>query len=303
MHIKKILIFILSLLVVLSSVDNAYLSLNDFKDGVEKSGKTKKKSDSSSDSDDSCISDLVGGCITEIGKAIGSIWIAHNLSAFYSSYPYEHSGEGNFICNLPVFEEMFNKEKPDVNEDKESTLEIDTTCEMNPPPEFDHTYFITTDIGGQWARDEGSGIFATLRGKITRIIGPEIEYKRIIDDDNHLDYLAIGLNLSIFQHNYFSPDFYLQYARMSGIAALSGVAFGVIANLYPVKPLHIMIRIGKQFYSEQESEEVYRQIDFIDFEWQIGFMLNRFELFAGYRHIETDYAALGGPICGIRFWF
>ncbi len=312
MNIKVFLRGAISFMLIFSLTNYAQASLKDFKDGVDKSGKKKKaSSNKSSKSDDSCMGDIFGDCISEIGFAMITLWVAHNLSAFYSSYPYEQSNEANFIyLDFDSKDESKKPEKPLYERNKFETDRNDTNKKSIEPLSdarilagFDNTYFFTADIGGQWARDEGSGVFAAIGGKITRLIGAECEFKRIWDGEDYLDYYAFGLNLSLFQNDYISPDLYLQYAAMKGIVNLSGSAFGIITHSYPGNNIHLMFRIGKQYYTEQEGEELYREIDFLDLEGRIGVLFSRFELFAGYRHIETDYAELGGPIGGIRVWF
>ena len=313
MKCQKIITALFAISIFFSFIDNARPSLKDFKDGTDKSGTERSSSsDNSSGSDEGCFEDMIGDCLGQIFEAIGEMWLAHNLSAYYSSYPYEHPQISNFINLLPVFTKdkksdnpVENKAEPEVEQGykAEESGPLDDLAQLKPLPEFDHTYYLNADIGGQWARDDGSGAFVNMSGKIFRILGPECEYKRVIDKEDHLDYLALGINLSIIQTNYFSPDFYIQYASMKGIVDLDGFAFGLIAHSYPVKPLHLMFRIGKQSYTKHETEDIYRDISFIDLEGRIGVIFYRFEIFAGYRHIETDYAELGGPICGIRVWF
>lgn len=321
MKYRIIITGLLTVSLFYSFTNDARLSLKDFEEGTERSG-SKRSGSSSSNSPDSswddessgengCFGDMVGDCLGSMFEIIGGLWLAHNLSVYYSSYPYEKPQISNFMNPLPVFKKGKGPEspagdqfKPEGEEDgkTEEPSPLDELSKLKPVPGFDHTYFLNAEVGAQWALDNGSGAFVGLSGKIFRVLGPECEYKRIVDGEDHLDYLALGVNLSIVQTNYFSPDLYLQYASMKGVVDISGFAFGLIAHSYPVKPLHLMVRLGKQVYTKQETGDIYREIDFIDLEGRIGLIFNRFEFFAGYRHIETDYAELGGPIAGIRIW-
>ncbi len=316
---KKLLIAAVTTFMCLGLTGNTGAKLKDFKDGVDKSG--HRKSDSSKKKKDSSLeislsnggpdnttgascSESCFGCIFNMTVML---WAYHNLSVYYSSYPYADTKIAHFIYYLPR-----PKKTESPGDDFKLTITVDEKkndgkpeepVPATPPPGFDHTWYITADFGGQWARDEGSGGFIGLSARVFRLLSFECEAKRIMDGEDYLDYYAAGISVPLFQANNFSPDFYFQYAAMNGVVQLSGFAFGFIINSYPVKPLHLMMRIGKHLYTKKETEEFYREIEFIDVEGRIGVLIGRCELFAGYRHIETDHAALGGPIGGIRIWF
>ncbi|HDP79835.1 MAG TPA: hypothetical protein ENN21_03215 [Spirochaetes bacterium] len=304
MNVKKTISVLLMAAAFVSITGVADAALKDFKEGTEKSGSTRDRSSKkSAGGDNGCMGEAMDFCL---GIA-GALWISHNLSLYYSSYPYEKTGPPQFIYHLSGEKE---EEAPGILEKKISPggdIDVDELSSGKngraAAPGFDHTWYLNIDMGGQYTRDSGSGGFVGLSGKIFRLLGPECEFKRMVDNGDRLDYLAAGVNISLFQFNYFSTDFYLQYAGMKGVVDLSGYAYGLIVHSYPFKPVHILLRIGMQSYTEKEAEDIYREIDFLDLEGRVGVMIYRCEIFAGYRHVETDHAELGGPIGGVRIWF
>ena len=284
----------------------SYPALNDFKNDYQKeensksgnSGSGSSGSGSDKNPGDDDLAACIGGCMWDgCISPVGSLWFVMNHSLEYSKYPYYQNEKSNFICNYSMdltgtdtpIQEIALKEIPDSPKIR--------GC-------FDgKEWFLTVEGGWQNAFDNGTGGFGRLSGKIFRLIGPEIEAKRIVDkNDDHLDYYAIGVNIPLVQFSGFMPDFYIQAACLRGIIDRNGVSYGIIINSYPVKPLSFMLRFGRQSYGNIKGEE-YGDMKFYDYEGRVGIIFNRFEIFAGYRKTAAIYAELKGPVAGIKVFF
>ena len=102
--------------------------------------------------------------------------------------------------------------------------------------------------------------------------------------------------IQFVQFDYISPDLYVQYSFWQGVINKGGVSFGTIMRFFPIKPIKFMLRIGGRIYAD---------ISFVDLEARMGVMIWRFEIFGGYRHIQSKLglATLSGPVFGSKFWF
>ncbi len=314
--LKLLSIIIIVIIAVINDPIRASAALDDFKKGVGESGKrntgsssggssSKKGSsfDSNDDNDDDCISSCMGDIIT----ALGMIWYSHNFLIYYSDYPYSDPEKNSFINAMPY---IFLKSDNELADNRFSDNGIKGRSldhekdpvekEKNIRPnlsDYKH-YFYTLDSGYKSCGDDGSGGFVSLRGRFWKYLGPEFEAMRISDGKDHLAYYAAGANIPLFQNSYFSPDFYLQAVYLRGVIDMSGVAYGIIINSYPFRPVTLFLRAGQHLYTKDEYS-----YKFIDLEGRIGLILYRFEIFAGYRRLKTEYAELKGPFTGIKFYF
>lgn len=305
---KRYIIVMLVFLFSAFSSNISYAALNDFKQDYQKEENSKSGSSGSgssnsgsgsSGSGNNDLADCIGGCIWDGCLSFGSLWFLINHSLEYSKYPYYQDEKNNFICNYSI--DQTGKDSP-------SQVQEIAYKEIPDSPKikgcFDgKDWFLTLEGGWQNAFDNGTGGFGRISGKIFRLIGPEIEAKRIVDkNDEHLDYYAIGVNIPIVQFSGFMPDFYIQAAFLRGIIDRNGVSYGIIINSYPVRPLSFMLRFGRQSYGNIKGEE-YGKIKFYDYEGRVGIIFNRFEIFAGYRKTAALYAELKGPVAGVKIFF
>lgn len=312
---KKIIAFSALFFLIFSfNIDYLHSALDDFKKDYQKeeSGKSrsthKKNSDSSlsgeNESDDWC-GDLFPGTFY--------LWWIFNYNLRYNKYPYQFHDSNNYIFHyqdLSISEtEKDEEEQIDKSDntnknasDENSDEGIINFARMNKGTGFeDKNYCYTFDTGYQYAFDNGNGIYAEIRGKFYKLIGPEIEYRRLVDDQDHLDYYAIGLNIPIVQFSGFLPDFYFQKIFLKGVIERDGYAWGLIINSYPVKPFSFMLRIGEQSYNNIKGRE-YANMKFMDYEARAGVVYSRFEIFAGYRHMKAKEAEIKGPEIGVKIF-
>ena len=298
---KRYMALILVLFFSAFSSKISYPALKGFEKDYEreensKSGKSNSGTRKSGSGDDTCAGCmgefLWYGCITA-----GSLWFVMNRSLEYSQFPYHQDEKSNFVCNYSI--DLAGEETP---------IQEIAVKEIPDSPDVKgcfngKSWFLTLEGGGQYAYDNGNGWGGRLSGKIFKLIGPEIEAKRIVDrNDDHLDYYAIGVNIPIIQFSGFMPDFYLQAAYLRGIIERDGISYGIIINSYPVKPFSFMLRFGRQSYGNIKGEE-YGNMKFYDYEGRVGVIFNRFEIFAGYRKTAALYAELKGPVAGVKVFF
>lgn len=292
----------LMLIVLLLSGSSIYARLNDFRKDVEREenssgGSSGEGSSGGSDDVDDCLTDLLSECLGQCLASAFDLWIEVNMPVYYSDYPYSADNKKNsFIYYDPAYNPegerdcsgLYDEEEEERCEEYNSSLRNSYT----PSPELKHYYF-TIEGGGDWFRDEGKGFHAALSGKIARFFGPEIEYRRISDGEDYLNYYAIGINIPLFQFDAFAPDFYAQACGMKGVLDRNGFTYGLIIHSYPVDPLVLTFRIGQQ---------AYESIGFLDVEARAGIIINRFEFFCGWRHMKAKYASLGGLVYGVKVY-
>ena len=229
----------------------------------------EKKKRSSEESSNGCIDEIA----PELFEFFFALWMIHNLSTHYKPYPYaDYSGDYFF-------------------EHDPSYFGGDVTRYESGSMKYSKPYYYSIEAGRQWARDEGSGGFVSLRGKFWKFFGPELEAWRLDDGEDKLDYYAVGLNIAIFQFDYFSLDYYGQYSRFKGVVDLKGYSNGGRITIYPGANLSLMLKAGALMYEH---------ITFADYEGRVGYYINRVELFAGWRQIKSGAAELGGPIAGLK---
>lgn len=287
------------------STEISHSALKDFKQDYQKeensksgnSGPGSSGSGSGSSTSNDDLASCLGDCLFNSCLMTGSFWFLLNHSLEYAEYPYYDNEKSNFICNYSVNYKKREEPVQEISYNEISETGLTKGC-------FDgKDWYLTIEGGAQNAYDNGTGGFGRLSGKIFRLIGPEIEAKRLVDkNDDHLDYYALGINIPIVQFSGFMPDFYIQAAYLRGVINRSGISYGIIINSYPVKPLSFMFRFGKQSY-ENIKGDGYNRMKFYDYEGRAGIVISRMEIFAGYRKCATENVELKGPVVGIKVFF
>ncbi|MBN1498847.1 MAG: hypothetical protein JW982_01710 [Spirochaetes bacterium] len=303
---KHLSVFILIFTAIISV--NLYAGLDDFAKKVEQEknkNKSEHKSDSYNDEDDEDDEDD-NSCGNAIGEAICGpmiegiiyLWAESNYLTYYKAYPYasgipQHYAFYGHLQDTRAFYDM--KKKVQTSDDSEfSVFDIDLGPETRSVYGIQHFYF-NIESTYSYIEDMDYTAGAAVSGKLWRYIGPEIEFRHIQDGDDYLNYAELGINFPVSQYDYFASDFYIQYAQMSGVTDLYGAAMGFTVRSYPYKPFSLSLRTGMQLYQYE--------IKFYDIEGRIACHFYRFEFFAGYRHIGSDFGAeLTGPLCGVKFW-
>jgi len=273
--------------------------LDDFKKGTEKEQKENKKSRSSShnDDDDNHGDDdsVFGELFGELIRAMFYCWAYVNLNVRYAKYPYSGKIDDNYIAWNSI--EM-EKPKPDLftsimdpgavaAKEKEREREREKFLKRTRP------FYFTLSGGYQRTRDGVNCGFASLSGRIYKIIGPEFETRYYRDGKDYLSYTMLGANIPVFQWDYFSPDFYIGKTFMSGMVHLNGFSTGVNVTSYPFRPFVLHGRFGRIYMKD---------ITYKEWAASLGVIYRRVELYAGYRSIAAKYSRLRGFEFGTRLW-
>lgn len=253
-------------------------SLTNYANSVKKETVKNKTEDTSASnqtvsgpSENTCV---CGGCIRPMFNLIGSIaaqlWAINNLSVAYLSAPYV-SSQTDFIYHETIEE-----------------------GEGIPSTHGKHGYILA---GGGYVyapqfQSQGGNIF--VRGHFWKFFGPEIDCRMLTDGKNYLGYYALGINLALFQHSFLSADLYIQYAIMTGLLDMKGIAYGAVFQSFPVRPLFIIIRTGGQSYPG---------IGFFDAEARLGVFWGNLGISGGYRCQISDDTFMGNILAGIMVCF
>ena len=269
--------------------------LDDFKKGTEKEQKENKNSGSSSHNDDgdddtdndSFFGELFGGLV----RVVFWCWAYANLNVRYAKYPYSGKIDDNFIAWNSL--EM-EKSKPDLfTSITDPGAVAAKEKEMEKFRKRTRPFYFTLSGGYQRTRDGVNCGFASLSGRVYKLIGPEFETRYYRDGKDYLSYTMLGANIPVFQWDYFSPDFYIGKAFMTGIVQLDGFAAGVNVTSYPFRPFVLHGRYGRIYM---------KNITYKEWSASMGVIYRRVELFAGYRSIAARYSRLRGFEFGTRLW-
>lgn len=237
-------------------------SLEDFKENVEKEEEENSQKDKtqSNDEDDSETSSFMN-FFWEFSVLI---WFIHNETVFYTPYPYEAEGlkkGDNFIGHD-------RRDRENRYYDREMTK----------------NYNFSLYAGGSFNEtiDEFGSLFR-FNGKFFNHLGPEIDYRLIYNGDDVFHNLSAGLNLSFFQFDYLSLDFYIKGAFFMGLLQRQGVSLGAKFTSYPFKPLSLEIRSGGVFFDS---------ITFAELEVKLGIHIDAFEIFGDFYTLQSQKSQL-----------
>lgn len=289
MSLKKI-IALLSIFVCF----NVYGALSDFAEDVEDSGKSSSSSSNSSSSNDygDDFADVLGddACAEEIFSDCLTGWAEYNSAIRYYSYPYEDPKN-------PLFYFDHNKisKSSKLHEDK-SLIESESDNEYVLKSEKPFLFNVYSSAG--YYCDNGWG--ADINVKIMLVhIGLFGNYEYLQDEyEDNLSYLNGGLSLILAQFSNFYADLYGGFLSLDGVLTLSGGNFGMNIILFPIKPIRVKFSLGQQILKNTEYS-----VEFIDADFNIGFMINRFEFYGGYRLRKTEKAQLHKIYVGAGIYF
>ncbi len=197
---------------------------------------------------------------------LGQAWFNHNLSVSYDDFPYAHGPQ-------------FLSYRTPLSDQGEAPWK-----------------FYRFDVSAEdwYAGSMGNGFRVALRGKVIPFLGPELETTHLWDGQNTLGNTLLGANLSLFQTDLLSVDTYVQAAWLSGVLERSGAAVGLSFQSYPFPPLSVSARLGIQ---------AYENFSFGEAALQLGYVVDRYEFYAGWRSLEAQYVGLSGPFAGAKAHF
>lgn len=252
------LIFSLSITHPLFSDD-----LGDFKDNVEQEEKENQNEESDTYDKDSNGSGS-SPFLEFLWDVTFFLWFIHNDSVYYAPYPYEQNSwqsRDNFIGHdLRTYEEI----------ERNSLYRKNYNFAFHGMATIDENL---NTIGGM----------ARFSGKFTNHFGPELDYRLFWDGDDLFHIATTGLNLSFFQFNFMSLDFYVEGAFFMGLLERQGISLGAKITSYPFRPVSLEIRSGGMFFES---------ITFAEIEAKLGFHFGRTEIFADFYTLQSEQSAL-----------
>ena len=259
-------LFIIALITINTCICSPVFSqaLDDFKDGVEQEEEENRQNDQKNDSQETTEEsdeDSEDNPFMEfLWEITFLLWFIHNETVYYSPYPYELEGirEGNnFIGHdLGRKEDLYSKKAYTKN--------------------YNFAFY-----GGGSINETFNTYGGLLRftGKFINHFGPEIDYRLLWDGKNLFHNLSGGLNLSFFQFDYLSLDFYLKAAFFMGLLERQGVSLGGKLTTYPFKPLSLEVRSGGMFFED---------ITFAEVDVKLGIHTGPIEIFGNFYTLQAS---------------
>ncbi len=232
--------------------------LGDFKDDVEQEEKEDSQAQEESEDyedDDSESSPF----LAFLWDFTFFLWFAHNDMVYYSPYPYEL--------------EAMRKGDNFIGHDRRSLIEI----RNDSTPDKNHNFTIYGGATMNESMDTYGGLLR-LTGKFFNHLGPELDYRVLYDGDDVLHNLSTGVNISFFQFDYLSLDFYVKAAFFMGLLERQGISLGAKLTTYPFKPISLELRSGGIFYES---------ITFAELEAKLGIHISQWEIFGDFYTLQS----------------
>jgi len=192
------------------------------------------------------------------------LWFIHNETVYYTPYPYE--SDGMIMGDNYIGHDRRNRE--DLYADKNITK--DYNFALYGGGSFNETI------------DEFGGFFR-LSGKFFNHLGPEIDYRLIYNGNEVFHNLSTGINLSFFQFDYLSLDFYVKGAFFMGLLQRQGISLGARFTSYPFKPVSLELRSGGVFFES---------LKFAELEAKLGIHINAVEIFGNFYTLQSKKSQL-----------
>ncbi len=284
----KTVLFVGFVLFLLSDV-SLHAGLKEFSDETNSASRGGRSSASNRGSNGGCSKACMETCM-ETGF---SCWAGFNARVWFLRYPYSMSdNDHNFVYLM----------RPPVDTTEQVIAEDDSPDFMDKlftdrkkMPDEVYPFYYALSLGFHYAGDSVNCGYAGLSGKFYSFIGPELEARGCNDSDGNLFLFTAGLNISICQFDYFSPDVYGGWAGMRDMMHKDGYTVGVKLRIYPVKPLVLTLKQGVIGFSN---------ITYNETDVRLGVMFNRLEIFAGYRALYSDSidSRLSGFQAGLTVW-
>ena len=281
---KKFILFVL----ITCSLCAPVMSFGAFDEAIEDSQQAKQKSSKNNKSEESSTSnnsDAESSLVELFIEIFGYLWLI-NAEARYCPYPYSSADSKYLTYNdfIPV--------EQSENEDYSSP---------------NRCFRFSADTSFLWLKDLAIGnetsfdcMFYPLIGFYARNI---LLYDHI-HNDGSMGNIHLGAIIPIFQTNplsaYMKAGWTKWYNDVTPLLKESAFFFGFELKSYPFKPLAVKWNFGWQFYEND--------VFVLDSDLQAGIMLDRFEIFAGWRYLETgtenaDSTCWHGTSSGIRIHF
>ena len=252
-----------------------WADLEEFKEGVEEEEKNREKKEEDKDNEEEEAGEA-NPFLELIYQITLFIWLAHNGSAHYESYPYAERGNALVRHDMERSRSYWD------------TREAGTGgTEKGATPEPAKSHWFELSAGGiGFSADcydpfppEGYGGFASLQGRFFPFLGPDIDYRSYYDASGELHITGVGLDLPLVQTDPFSWSVYGKWVGWRGTLNRDGGASGFTFRSYLFRPLSLYLRAGGVFFPHVTIGQV---------EGRLNLHLGSVTLFGGVNVLETE---------------
>ena len=275
-------LILISFYTPLSSFGDFDKAIEDSQEEKESSGEEKKsKSSSSSSFHDDAETSLAEFFI----EIFAYLWL-FNAEARYCPYPYSSPGSKYLVYNDFI------------------SLEAENAESYDSPNRY---WRFSLDTSAFWLKGLSIGNETKFNCMFYPLIGIYAENAIFYDHvsgDGNMGNVHLGINLPVFQFNplslYCKLGWTKWYNDVTPILKDSAFFMGFEFKSYPFKPLALKWDLGWQFYAND--------VFVYDSDLQLGIMIDRFEIFSGWKYFETgtedvDFTHWHGVSGGIRIHF
>lgn len=279
---------------ILITIYTPVLSFGDFDKAIEDSQEQKqnspeekksKKSSTSPSSSSSLQDDAETSLVEFFLEIFAYLWL-FNAEARYCPYPYSSPNTKYLVYNDFI------------------PLEVENAETYSSPNRY---WRFSLDTSAFWLKGLAIGNETKFNCMFYPLIGIYAEnafFYDHISGEETMGNVNLGLNVPIFQFNplslYCKLGWTKWYNDVTPLLKDSAFFLGFEFKSYPFKPVAIKWDAGWQFY--ENDAYVY------DSDLQIGIMIDRFEIFSGWKYLETgtekvDSTHWNGVSGGIRIHF
>lgn len=281
---KKFIAFIL----ITFSLYSPVMAFGDFDKAIESSQQEKSKSSEKKESKKSSSpdnSDAEASLIELIAEIFAYIWL-FNAQARYCPYPYSFPGSKYLTYNDYI------------------SIEQAENGDFSSP---NRTFRFSADTSFVWLKGLAVGNESRFDCMLYPLIGLYARNLLLYDHLNNegsMGNVHLGAVIPVFQTNilsaYLKAGWAKWYKDVTPMIKESAFFLGLEAKSYPFKPLALKWNCGWQFFEND--------VFVFDSDLQAGIMTGRFEIFAGWRYLETgtekiDSTGWHGVSSGIRIHF
>lgn len=279
---------------------------------------------------------IIGDILYAIFGALTKAWIDHNTSIYYADFPangqkgiwasaksanqvkrtitekrsvapeeefeeefyisgtkttMQQNAQGNYeYKDVPVYS-VRKVPKKNVAGPKETETRREIVEQVMPDGKRS---FFNVELAGQSVDKETYALGGAFQTRFIGLAGLIGEYRQYRDRSDKLILSSLGLDVALVQGGYASWSFYGQISGFSGLLGLSGVGYGTRLQIFTAVGIAFDFRLGQLSMPD---------ISFWDYDIRMGYFINRFQIFFGYRAIESDLATLAGWHGGVQAWF
>ena len=296
---KKILSVILAFLCLASPLSSYGAFDSAVESAKEKDTDSNESEKSHGSSASSSQSDSAESSLAQFFAEIFAYLWLFNIYARYCPYPYSDDSTKYLVY-------------ADFGSDSNDT-EIPPDVETFPVPERTRKHRFSLDTSAVWLKELGIGNETRFDSMLFPVVGLYAKNFILYDhihNEGSMGNVNLGINFPLFQTNPLSLSVKIGWARwyndVTQILKDGAFVLGAEWKSYPFKPLTLRWDIDWQIFPDSDGDvsDVY----VFNSDVQMGIMIERFEVFAGWKYMSTgtgnsDSAHWHGVNTGIRMHF